>query len=68
MVLTNRETIRDVVLFPLLKPQAVEVDEQRMEKDVEKLESDLRRVQSIVPIRPMMFILDKDGSLRIFEV
>ncbi len=88
MVLTNRETIRDVVLFPLLKPPASsddagsgaeilprrpaggtgEVDEAQMEKDVEKLESDLRRVQSIVPIRPMMFILDKDGSLRIFDV
>ncbi|HVT79904.1 MAG TPA: lysine--tRNA ligase [Phycisphaerae bacterium] len=68
MVLTNRQSIRDVVLFPLLKPHATEVDEARMEKDVEKLESDMRRVQSIANIRPMMFILDKDGSLSIFEV
>ncbi len=90
MVLTNRESIRDVVLFPLLKPPAppmppghptnpsppkpsklpggMEIDEAQMEKDVQKLESDLAKVKAATAIRPMMFVLEKDGSLKIFEV
>jgi len=68
MVLTNRQSIRDVILFPLLKPLAGEVDETRMEKDVAKLESDLARVKAATAIRPMLFVLEKDGSLRLFDV
>ena len=89
MVLTNRVSIRDVVLFPLLKPAAAEegvggakvtakapgsgpnfaeVDEEQMEKDVAKFETEMARVKQIAPVRPMMFILNADGSLRIFEV
>jgi len=100
MILTNRTSIRDVVLFPLLKPNgsgggggsaggtpghgpgpaflqprqpggtpnAADVDEAQMEKDVEKLESDLARVKVAANLRPMMFILEKDGTLRVYDV
>ena len=89
MVMTNRTSIRDVVLFPLLRPPVVEtpagtaklppkahgtgpnfseVDEEQMEKDVARLESDLAKVRATTAIRPMMFILGADGSLRIFDV
>jgi hypothetical protein len=44
------------------------VDEAQMEKDVAKFESDMARVKKIAPVRPMMFILNADGSLRILEV
>jgi lysyl-tRNA synthetase, class II len=97
MVLTNRVSIRDVVLFPLLKPTEeagagakaaagkggptgaaaaprgggpnfYEVDEEQMEKDVAKIESDLAKVKAIGPVKSRMFILNQDGSLRIFDV
>jgi lysyl-tRNA synthetase, class II len=86
MVLTNRVSIRDVVLFPLLKPMEeggegktaakgksagpnfYEVDEEQMEKDVAKIEADLAKVKAIGPVKSRMFILNQDGSLRIFDV
>ncbi len=87
MVLTNRVSIRDVVLFPLLKPMEegregqagapkskgggpnfYDVDEEQMEKDVAKIESDLAKVKAIGPVKSRMFILNQDGSLRIFDV
>jgi lysyl-tRNA synthetase, class II len=85
MVLTNRVSIRDVVLFPLLKPMEeegdkaaskaggggpnfYEVDEEQMEKDVAKIESEMAKVKAIGPVKSRMFILNQDGSLRIFDV
>jgi lysyl-tRNA synthetase class 2 len=85
MVLTNRVSIRDVVLFPLLKPTEVggeakapakvksgpnfaEIDEEQMERDVAKLESEVARVKAIGPMKSMMFVLNQDGSLRIFDL
>jgi lysyl-tRNA synthetase, class II len=89
MVLTNRESIRDVVLFPLLKPQGepadnaakaaskgpkkegpsfADIDEAQMEKDVARLESDLAKVRAAAPLRPVVFLLDTDGSLKLFDI
>jgi lysyl-tRNA synthetase class 2 len=74
MLMTNKTSIRDVVLFPLLKPSASQpataenVSEARMEKDVAKLEADLAKVKKATAIRPIMFVLEKDGSLRVFDV
>jgi lysyl-tRNA synthetase class 2 len=75
MLMTNRTSIRDVVLFPLLKPggnQAgaghEDVTEARMEKDVAKFEADMAKVHAVTHVRPMMFVLEKDGSLRVFDV
>ncbi len=68
MLMTNRQSIRDVVLFPLLKPIEDEITEARMEQDVAKLEQDLSKVTAITTVRPMMFVLEPDGSLRIFDV
>ncbi|MCL2645637.1 MAG: lysine--tRNA ligase [Phycisphaerales bacterium] len=79
MLLTNRQSIRDVVLFPLLKPhdpvasppahrQSAEPSEAQMEADVTKLESDLAKVKATTRLRPTMFILETDGTLRIVDV
>ena len=69
MLLTNKTSIRDVILFPLLKPDAAAIDERTMERDAAKLESDLARVRAVKgPNRPLMFVLDRDGTLRVFDV
>ncbi|MCL2640976.1 MAG: lysine--tRNA ligase [Phycisphaerales bacterium] len=74
MLLTNRQSIRDVVLFPLLKPHTVspqkpvEPTEAQMEADVAKLEFDLAKVKATTKLRPTMFILETDGTLRIVDV
>ena len=69
MLLTNKTSIRDVILFPLLKPDAAAIDERTMERDAAKLESDLARVRAAKgPNRPLMFVLDRDGTLRVFDV
>jgi lysyl-tRNA synthetase, class II len=74
MLMTNRQSIRDVVLFPMLKPQklgaspGIEISESRMERDVAKLEQDLAKVKAATRLKPTMFILEKDGTLRIVDV
>jgi lysyl-tRNA synthetase class 2 len=89
MLLTNCTSIRDVILFPLLKPPAnppptgpnraalppasprtgaPEISEAQMEKDVAKLESDLAKVKATTTLRPIMFVLEQDGTLRVFDV
>jgi lysyl-tRNA synthetase class 2 len=68
MLMTNRESIRDVVLFPLLKPQGGAISESRMEQDVVKIEKDLAKVTSPAEVDPIIFVLEKDGSLRLFDV
>jgi aspartyl-tRNA synthetase len=67
MLMTNRESIRDVVLFPLLKPQSGAITEARMEQDVVKIEKDLAPITSLA-VDPIIFVLEKDGSLRLFDV
>jgi lysyl-tRNA synthetase, class II len=66
MLMTNRESIRDVVLFPLLKPTSPSITVERMLEVVK----DIERVKAVAEITgtPMIFIQDKDGSLRLFEV
>jgi lysyl-tRNA synthetase, class II len=68
MLMTNRPTIRDVVLFPLLKPTAPVVTEERMKQDVEKLEHDIAPAAAQADLWPIMFVLEKDGTLRIHEI
>ncbi len=68
MLMTNRESIRDVVLFPLLKPQTATITEARMEQDVVQIEKDMAKVTSLAEVDPIIFVLEKDGSLRLFDV
>ena len=94
MLLTNKQSIRDVVLFPLLKPQGAaaadeipdgrvfsfpprnyqgpnfrDIDENKMEQDVAQLESDLARIKAVKgPGTPLMFVLDPNGTMRVFDV
>jgi len=69
MLLTNRTSIRDVILFPLLKPQD-EPDEVKMERDVTKLEQDLSKMKAAKAgaAGPLMFLLEPDGTLRVYDV
>ncbi len=67
MLLTSRTSIRDVILFPLLKSTEA-IDEKRFEKDVEKLETDLAHIKNIAGKTPLMFILGQDGTLRVIDV
>jgi lysyl-tRNA synthetase class 2 len=41
MLLTNSQSIRDVILFPFMKPEVIEEkkDEPKVEKKVEKVEA-----------------------------
>jgi lysyl-tRNA synthetase class 2 len=68
MLMTNRESIRDVVLFPLLKPHAGGISEAQMEQDVDKLVEGMAQVKAIAEVDPIIFVLEKDGSLRLFDV
>ena len=65
MLMTNRESIRDVVLFPLLKPRLEDVTEAQMEADVNKFVS---RLNATAAVHPTMFVLEKDGTLRILDL
>ncbi|MGN6370027.1 MAG: lysine--tRNA ligase [Phycisphaerae bacterium] len=65
MLMTNRESIRDVVLFPLLKPRAEDISEAQMEADVNKFVAGLNATAAV---HPTMFVLEKDGTLRILDV
>lgn len=70
MLMTNKQTIRDVVLFPLLKPtvkSAADIEEERLERDALRLERDLAKARALDKV-PVLFVLEKDGSLRIFDV
>jgi lysyl-tRNA synthetase class 2 len=70
MLMTNKQTIRDVVLFPLLKPlvkSEADVPEERIERDVQRLERDLAKAHASEKV-PVLFVLEKDGSLRILDV
>ncbi len=67
MVMTNRQSIRDVVLFPLLKPLLSEMDERRAERDTQKLEQQKAEALKAGKI-PVFFVLDKDGNLRIVDL
>lgn len=66
MVLTNRPSIRDVVLFPLLKPATNFMDERRMEHDAAKIEIEHRNALTRGKI-PVFFSLSPDGSLRLLD-
>ena len=68
MLMTNRQSIRDVVLFPLLKPRSSDITEARMEQDVAKLEQGMAKVAAITEHPPIIFVLEPDGSLRLFDV
>jgi lysyl-tRNA synthetase class 2 len=68
MLMTNRESIRDVVLFPLLKPQGGAVTEAQMEQDAEKIVQGMAKITAITDVDPIIFVLEKDGSLRLFDV
>ncbi|HUO09044.1 MAG TPA: lysine--tRNA ligase [Phycisphaerae bacterium] len=65
MLMTNRESIRDVVLFPLLKPRLDDIGEEQMEEDLMRV---LPQLHKAATVRPTTWILGKDGTLRIMDV
>ncbi|HVS71744.1 MAG TPA: lysine--tRNA ligase [Phycisphaerae bacterium] len=70
MLMTNKQSIRDVVLFPLLKPTQetlADVEEERMERDARHIERDIAKAHALNKI-PVIFVQMPDGSLRAVDL
>ncbi|HVX85099.1 MAG TPA: lysine--tRNA ligase [Phycisphaerae bacterium] len=70
MMMTNKPSIRDVVLFPLLKPTQetlADVEEERLERDTRHIERDIAKAHALNKI-PVIFVQQPDGSLRAVDL